>query len=148
MSQEGLEQLPRLTHNLWYTWHQHVWATRQVLSAGRAELSSMVEHIMTSERTPLAERAGKALQLRLGARHLSRSAASSATVLAFAFNPGVWRCTDRVLQCSSLRSAVSWCRDVCSERALWLRLLRAISPGQHSHLVHFQCRHMSGCGEG
>jgi hypothetical protein len=31
--------------------------------------------VLTGERTPLAERGGKALQLRLAARHLSRLAA-------------------------------------------------------------------------
>ena len=76
-----LEQLPRLAHNLWHAWHQHSWssAARQQavsqLSASRAGLSAMVALVLTGERTPLAERGGKALQLRLTARHLSRLAA-------------------------------------------------------------------------
>ena len=64
-----------LMHNMWYALHQHVWNTGQVLPAGMAALTSMVQRVLSGERTPLGERAGKALQLRLAARHLSRSAA-------------------------------------------------------------------------
>lgn len=65
-----------LMHNLWHTWHQNVWSAGRVLPAGSATLTAMVQRILSRERTPLAERAGRALQLRLSARHLSRSAAS------------------------------------------------------------------------
>ena len=64
-----------LMHNMWYAWHQHVWHAGRALPAGMAALTGMVQRVLSGERTPLAERAGKALQLRLAARHLSRSAA-------------------------------------------------------------------------
>lgn len=86
-----LEQAPRLAHNLWFAWHQHVWGAGHLpsakggpalgqLSASSAGLGAMVTLIMTGQRTPLAERAGKLLQLRLAARHLSRLANAMALV--------------------------------------------------------------------
>ena len=63
-----------LMHNMWFACHQHDWSAGRAMPAGMAALTSMVQRILSGERTPLAERAGKALQLRLAARHLSRSA--------------------------------------------------------------------------
>ena len=86
-SEATLEQFPKLAHNLWHAWHQHSWssAARQQgvsqLSASRAGLSAMVALVLTGERTPLAERGGKALQLCLAARHLSRLAAYDFSML-------------------------------------------------------------------
>ena len=80
-SEDCAEQLSRLTCNLWFAWHQHVWGQAMQppvvlagsqLSSSTAGLSAMVQRVISGERTPLAERAGKALQLRLASRHLSR----------------------------------------------------------------------------
>ena len=65
-----------LMHNMWHAWHQQVWHAGRGLPAGRAALTAMVQRILSAGRTPLTQRAGKALQLRLAARHLARSAAS------------------------------------------------------------------------
>ena len=76
-----------LMHNMWYAWHQHVWHAGRVMPAGMAVLTGMVQRVLSGERTPLAERAGKALQLRLAARHLSRSAALVALCLTYSLLP-------------------------------------------------------------
>ena len=86
VSEDCAEQLSRLTCNLWFAWHQHVWGQAvqppdapagSQLSSSTAGLGAMVQRIVSGERAPLAERAGKALQLRLASRHLSRSVSMS-----------------------------------------------------------------------
>ncbi len=77
------QQLPQLTHEMWYFWHAALWdckrGTQSPTALTQSSLSGLVGAILdASRKSSLAMRTAKSLQLRLAARHVSKCGPSAA----------------------------------------------------------------------